>query len=98
VVRALEGLALPRVLGQRKASVTADVEERADFAVARAGDDDRRRRGPRGEERSGLGKLPEMPGVLPRSAEDPLLLAAQNLGVGVPGVGERLLDWVSLST
>jgi hypothetical protein len=33
-----------------------------------------------------------MPGVLPRGAEDPLLLAAQNLGVGVPGVRERLLD------
>jgi hypothetical protein len=77
--------------------VTADVEKRSHLAVARAGDDDRRRRGPRGEERSSLGKLPEMSGVLPRGAEDPLLLAAQNLGVGVPGVGERPLDWVSLS-
>jgi len=77
--------------------VPADVEERSQLAVAGPRHDDGRRAGARREERAGLRQLPEMPGVLPRRAEDPLLLAAENLGVPVPAVGERALDWLSLS-
>jgi uncharacterized membrane protein YbhN (UPF0104 family) len=37
-----------------------------------------------------------MADVLPRSAEDPLLLAAEDLRIDVPGVGERPLDRANL--
>src|SRR6185437_3752232 len=97
VVGALERLALPGALGQREAAVPADVEERPQLAVARPRHDDGSGSGARREERAGFRQLPEMPGVLPRRAEDPLLLAAENLGVPVPAVGESALDWLSLS-
>src|SRR5690242_15897274 len=37
-----------------------------------------------------------MADVLPAAAEDPLLLAAEDLRVDVPGVGKRLLDRANL--
>ena len=91
VVRALQRLALALALGDREAAVAADVEERAQLAVACARDDHRRLpRAPR-EERPRLGKLPEMADVLPRGAEDPLLLAAQDLRIRVPAIRKRRL-------
>ncbi len=91
VVRALERLALALALGDLEAAVAADVEKRAHLAVLRAGHDDRRAAGLRREERARLRKLPEVADVLPGRAEDALLLAAQDLRIRVPAVGERRL-------
>src|SRR5581483_7500087 len=89
VVRALQRLARPFSLGDDGAAMAADVEERAEDAVAVARDDDRRAAGA-GCEEAGLRELPEVAGVLPRAAEDPLLLAPQDLRVRVPAIRKRL--------
>ena len=80
VVGALDRLALARALCDREAAVPADVEEGAELAIACACDDDRRAAGARGRVRAGLRQLAEMPRVLPRSAEDALLLAPRISG------------------
>ena len=97
VVGALDRLALARPLGDREAAVPADVQEGAQLAVARARDDDRRAARARRRVRAGLRQLAEMPGVLPRRAEDALLLAAQDLRVAVPAVRERFLHLANVS-
>src|SRR5581483_4733546 len=83
-------------LCEREAAMAADVQERAQLAVARAGDDDGSAPGMGREERPRLGRLARVADVLPRRAEDPLLLAAQDLRVGVPRVGERRLHGPNL--
>src|SRR5439155_18432076 len=75
----------------------ADVEEGAQLAVAHTRDDDRRAARTRRDVGAGLRQLARMTGVLPRRAEDALLLAAQNLGVGIPAVRERSLHSLNLS-
>ena len=89
VVRALERLAPARALGDGEAAMAADVHERTQHVVARACHDDRRAARVTGEVHARLRELPDVPGVLPRVAEDPLLLAAQDLGIRVPAVRER---------
>ena len=96
VVRALQRLALPLALDHREAAVTADVHERAHHVVARASDHDGSPSRAAGEERAGLRELPEVAGVLPRRAEDRLLLAAQHLRVGVPAVRQGALHGQNL--
>ena len=61
----------------------ADVEEGARPVVA-AHDEDRYVTGPGREALAGSLRLSHMPDVLPGVAEDPLLLAAQHVGIGVP--------------
>src|SRR3954452_9963597 len=76
--------------------MAAYVEEPAQHAVACARDQDRLAACAPGEEGSAPVQLAEVADVLPAAAEDPLLLAAQDLGVDVPGVGKRLLDRANL--
>ena len=90
VVRALERLAGLLSLGDGEAAVAADVDEAAQHAVEVARDDDRRP-AHLGREVAGLRELPGVADVLPGRSEDPLLLAAQDLRIRVPGVRQRRL-------
>ena len=79
----------------REAAVAADVDEAAQDAVAVARDDDGRPADLRGEV-AGLRELSRVADVLPRGAEDPLLLAPQDLGIRVPAVRQRRLHGASV--
>src|SRR6266404_1318440 len=76
--------------------MAADVDERAQLLATRARDDDGRAPGAAGEERPRLRQLPEVADVLPRRAEDPLLLAAEDLRIGVPVVRQGALHGENL--
>ena len=69
----------------------ADVQERAELAVARPGDDDRDVTRAAREVGPGLGHLAEVADVLPGPPEDRFLLALQDLGLEIPIPGECLL-------
>jgi hypothetical protein len=71
--------------------VATDVEEATQLAVARTRDDDGNLAGGRGEIGPVLGDLSRMADVLPRARKDSLSLTAENVGVGIPGPGQRLL-------
>src|SRR5258705_2161363 len=77
--------------------MTADVQEGAELTVTRPCEDDRG--APRARRRVGTGlrQLAEMPRVLPRGAEDALLLSAQDLRVAVPAVRERFFHCANVS-
>ena len=92
MIGAGEGAGLTAVLGHLGAAMPANVEERTQLPVPGAGDDDRHPAGARGEERSRPRRLPRVADVLPRRAEDQLLLTAQELGIGVPAIRKRVLD------
>src|SRR5215211_4721291 len=70
VVRALERRAVARAVGDDAAAVTADVDERAQLAVIRAGGDDRRSADRGGEVVSDPLQLRRVTDVLPRAGED----------------------------
>src|SRR6058998_3142980 len=70
----------------------------ATFFTSRAGDDDRRPAGAAREERGGSRQLPEVADVLPRAAEDALLLRPEDRRIAVPGVRERRLHSANLAT
>ena len=89
VVRALDRLAPVVGVAEHVAPVAADVDEAAQLAVAAAGEEDREHAGPRRGQLPGLRDLVEARGVLPRAAEQPLLLEAEDRGVRVPVVRER---------
>jgi len=76
--------------------VAADVDERAQLLVTRARHDDRRAPGAAGEERARLRELPAVADVLPGETKNELLLAAEDLGVGVPTVREGALHGENL--
>ena len=80
MVRALQRLAPAAAVRDRMPAVPADVDERAQFARAVAEHDDRRRAGVAREELPLLGDLTDVARVLPRAAEDPLLLLPVDAG------------------
>ena len=90
MVRALQRLALSGSVGDDVAAVAAHVEEGTEVVVARAcnyyGNLSRGGR----EVGAGLRDLPRMADVLPGAREDPLALAPQDLGIGVPRPGRGL--------
>ena len=75
--------------------MAADVDEAAQDAVSVARDDDRCAADLRGEV-AGRRELSGVPDVLPRGAEDPLLLPPQDLGIRVPGERQRLIHRASV--
>ncbi len=89
VVVALQRRAAPGARHDLRAAVAADVDERAQHAVAIAHDDDRHVARVAGEIGAGLGDEPEVPGVVPGRREERGALGFEDLGVGVPAVGER---------
>ena len=89
VVRALQRLTPAAAVRYRMPAVPADVDERAQFARAVAEHDDRRRAGVAREELPLLGDLTDVARVLPRAAEDPLLLLPMDGRVRVPRRWER---------
>ena len=89
VVRALDRLAPGVAVAEHVAPVAADVDEAAQLAVAAAGEEDREHAGPRRGQLPGLRDLVEARGVLPRAAEQPLLLETEDRGVRVPVVRQR---------
>ena len=91
VVRALDRLSPPVLVHEHRAAVPADVEEAAQLAVAGAREQHRRVAGPDGRVRARLRDPLGVTDVLPRAREDPLLLAAQDLGRRVPRIRERRL-------
>ena len=91
MVRTLERLARALAVGDDRAAVPADVQERAELAVARSRDDDRDVTRTAGEIGPGLGYLAEVAHVLPGPPEDRLLLPVQDLGLEIPIPGECLL-------
>ena len=91
VVGTLERLPLARAAGDDVSAVPADVEERPQLAVTRACNNYRDLAGSRCEEASGFPDLSQVTRVLPGAGENPLALAAQHVGVGIPGPGQRPL-------
>ena len=81
---ALDRRALPGALGEHRAAVPADVDERTQRALVVAGHDDRDAAGVGREERSGFGHLVGTAAVLPAAREDPRSLAPQQPLVDVP--------------
>jgi hypothetical protein len=71
------------------AAVTAHVHECPQLAVARACNYNRNLSGAGGEVRTVFGDLSRMAGVLPRAREDALAFVPQDVGVRVPGPGQR---------
>ena len=90
VVGALQRRARPLAVEDRVAAVAADVDERAQLAVAAADDHERHRAGVDAQEAAGLGDLVGAAGVVPAAPEDQLLLAREQLRVGVPARGEAV--------
>ena len=88
VVGALERRSPPGAFADDRASVPADVEERAELVLLVAdehhGDVSHARR----TERAGLRDLVRPAGVLPEAAEDPLLLEPEGGGIDVPAPGK----------
>ena len=70
VVVALQRRAAPGARHDLRAAVAADVDERAQLAVAIAHDDDRHVARAAGEVRAGLGDEAEVPGVVPGRREE----------------------------
>src|SRR5919201_5962244 len=91
VIPALQRFAASVTVGDGEAAMPADVEQRAQLAVARARHDHGNLSDGRREERAGLRDLTCMPHVLPRAGEDPLLLASQHGLVRVPRPWKRRL-------
>lgn len=89
MVGALKLLAPAGSARNHVAAVSADVQERAQLAVAGAGDDDGDLSGGGREEGAFLGDLAAVAGVLPGAREDPLALTAKDLRIGIPGPGQR---------
>jgi hypothetical protein len=77
-------------------AVTADVHEGSQDAVSRASNYNGNLAGDRGEEGALIRDLSGMADVLPRTREDPLPLAPQDFGVGVPRPGQRRLHGCEL--
>jgi len=94
VVRTLQRLAPSFAFGDDEASMPADVHERAQHVVARARHDHGRAGCAAGEVRAGLRQPAAVADVLPRRSKDELLLAAEDLRIRVPAVGERVLHRV----
>ena len=94
MIRALQGLAPSFAFGDDEPSVPADVDERAQHVVTRARDDHGRRSCAAREVRAGLRQPAAVADVLPRRPNDELLLAAEDLRIRVPAVGERVLHRV----
>src|SRR5712691_7333047 len=65
-------------------TVATHVEERAQLAVTRAGDDHGDTSGRRREVGARLGRASRVTHVLPAAPEDPFFLAPQHLGIAVP--------------
>src|SRR5262245_481615 len=89
VIRALHRLSGALGVDEERAAVPADIEERA-HAVLGPHDEHRDLARPGGEAVSYGLDLARVPDVLPGAAEDPLLLAAQHVRVGVPAPGQGL--------
>ena len=89
VVWALQGATLGRAGRHDRAAMAADVDERAQDVVAVAREHDREAGDVRGGEAARRGQLVAPRGVLPRAPEDRCALARLDLGVRVPGPGER---------
>ena len=70
-------------------TMPADVDERAELALAVPKDDDWNVSGPRCEELARLGNVGHDPDVLPGPPEDPLSLDRQERRIRVPRCGER---------
>ena len=96
VIRALERRALALALGDRETAMPTHVHQRAQLPVAGARHDHRRLPRARREERPRPGQLAQVSDVLPRRAEDPLLLPAQYLRIRVPPIGKRRFDDANL--
>jgi hypothetical protein len=90
VVRALDRAAPLRLADQEGAAVAADVQERAQVAVAVERHDHRQAAHVRREDAAGAAELGGVAGVLPRALEDLLALRRGYRGVGIPAVGQRL--------
>ena len=90
VVGALQRRAASRPGEHGMAAVAADVDERAQHAVAAAHDEERHGAGVGGQEGARLGDLVRAPRVLPAAPEDALLLAREDLRVGVPARGQAV--------
>jgi hypothetical protein len=91
VIRTLEGTAVPFAARDDVAAMPADVEEGAQLPVVCACDDDGDLARSRREERAVVGYLAGMADVLPRPREDPFVLAAEDVGIGVPRPWQRPL-------
>ena len=89
VVRALERLAAPGPLDDEVSSVAADVDQPAKRSVRAADDGDRDVPDLRREVRPGLGDPLRRPRVRPGAREEPLALALEDAGIGVPARRER---------
>ena len=84
VVGALDGRAGPRALAQQRAPMAADVEERAQHVLPVAHEQDGNVCDSGREKRARPGQLVGATDVLPRTAEDPLLLDLEHGRVRVP--------------
>src|SRR4029077_2370924 len=88
VVGTLERLPLARAAGDDVSAVPAAVEEPPQLAVPPACNNYRDLAGRRSEEAAGFSDLSQVTRVLPGAGENPLALAAQDIGVGIPGPGQ----------
>ena len=89
VVGALDRLPSRVLLAEDVSAVATDVDEAAQFAVARACEDDGERACRRRRELTRLGDLVEAGRVLPARAEETLLLETRDRRVDVPVVRQR---------
>ena len=89
VVVALKRRAAPGARDDLRAAVAADVDQRAQHAVAVAHHHHGHVAGAAGEVGARLGHQSKVAGVVPRGGEQPRALGRQHLGVGVPAVGQR---------
>ena len=90
VVGALQRRAAARAGEHGMAAVAADVHERAQHAVVAAHHEQRHGTGVGGQVAAGRGDLVRPPRVLPAAPEDALLLAGEDLRVGVPARGQAV--------
>jgi hypothetical protein len=70
--------------------MAADVHECAQLSAAVAQHHQRHVAEARGEVRTGLGELSGVTGVVPAVPEQPVAFAVEDLGVGVPVIGQRV--------
>jgi hypothetical protein len=96
VVRALERLPPRAAVRDDVPAVPAHVQERAQYAVSRACNQYGNLAGGGGEVGTGLRDLACMTDVLPRTREDALALAAQDIGIRIPAPGQRPLHGCEL--
>src|SRR4029450_7723401 len=88
VVRALNRLPAALSLDEERSAVAADVEERA-WPLLVPDDEHRHLAGPGCKPVADVVDAPRMADVLPRPPEDAPLLAAEDIGVGIPAPRDR---------